>query len=442
MNLLEAIDTSDLHKITTILKNPDTTVTESHLLAAITNPEVDKAHCKQLFDAFKTPDNIIPASCIIAALEQSRIDIFLSIIRINNPEAQVESSTARLQRTLSSRRITQGNEAKYEQHKASFLDIIQRTFNPGEVSQLHAVLTTKNHPMLAMIGAENLDALLAITTPDSKEDTLIEHADAMSTGTPPPQPEYTLLRQDTLDSLNSEDLNARSTRSDELNALLEPSDAPEIEEQIERSEVLKNNSDLDAKLKEISNASASASEQEEKATEDAIKQQARESERKALEEAARLQAIENAKAENEKAAKQLVIQEALAYITPHLETLRETLLAGLGDNAYQKIKNPIAAFETIAQELALKTHRTQDDMTAFRERVKTEIIPQGQAALLENESYASFFTRKMMDALHVIFNLLSPICPSTKNSFFQTAPSILAERFEASEQAISASYGS
>lgn len=394
MILLEAIETADLHKITTILNNPNTTVTESHLLAAITNHEVDKAHCKQLFDAFKTPENIIPASCIIAALEQSRIDIFLSIIRTNHPDAPVESSTAKFQRAVSFKGLKQDNEAKFEQHKASFLDIIQRTFNAEEMSQLHAVLTTEDHPMLAVIGSENLGGLLAITMPDSKVDASIEHADAMSTDTPPPEQEYTLLRQDTLDSLNSEDLNARSTRSDELNALLDPSDAPEIEE------------------------------------------------KKATEEAARLQAIENSKAENAKAAKQLVIQEALDHITPHLDALQKELLDNLGENAYEKIKHSMDDFKAMAEDLAREPNRTQESMNDFRIKVKTKIIPEGQAALLENESYASFFCRKIMDALHVIFNLLAPMVPSTKNSFFQTAPSVLAERFEASEQAISASYGS
>ncbi len=412
MKLLKAINTADLPEITTILKNPETSVTESHLLAAITNPAVDKAHCKQLFDAFKTPENIIPASCIITALEQSRIDIFLSIIRINNPKALAETSTARLQRTLSSRRMTQDNEAKYEQHKTSFIDIIQRTFNTEEKSQLHAVLTTEDHPILAMIGEEDLGGLLAITMPDSKVDASIEHADAMSTGTPPPQQEYTLLRQDTLDSLNSEDLNARSTQSDELNALLEPSDEPEIEEKKEINEVLKNNSDLDAKLKEISDASTSEREQEEQ--------------KAAQEETARLQAIEKAK----------------QHVMPHLDRLREELSVGLGEQAYKKVQPYLDNFMDMIQDLALNAHRTQEEMTAFREQVKTKIIPEGRAALLENESYASLFCRKMMDAMHVIFNLLAPIFPSTKNSFFQTAPSILAERIEASEQAISASYGS
>jgi len=114
----------------------------------------------------------------------------------------------------------------------------------------------------------------------------------------------------------------------------------------------------------------------------------------------------------------------------------------LGENAYEKIKHSMDDFKAMAEDLAREPNRTQESMNDFRIKVKTKIIPEGQAALLENESYASFFCRKIMDALHVIFNLLAPMVPSTKNSFFQTAPSVLAERFEASEQAISASYGS
>ncbi|MDF1685119.1 MAG: hypothetical protein P1U36_10760 [Legionellaceae bacterium] len=431
MTLLKAIEAADLNQIDHLLEHPSESesspepVTETHLLAAITNHAVDKAHCKHLFDAFTILENIIPASCIIAALEQTRIDIFLSMIRTNHLDAPTEGTTAKLQRVVSFKGLKQNDEAKYEQHKASFLDIIQDKFSPEEKQQLHAILNTENHPIQAVISSENLGDLLAITMPDSKDDnqkesTQIEHSDAMSTGTPPPSPqeipilrqESALSRQESGDTLNSDDVKLETTGPDAFNDLSTT------------STILRNDLELDAKLQQISDESTSAREQEEKA---------------AFEETARLQALEHAKA-----ARLQAIEDAKQRVMPHLDRLREELSVGLGEQAYQKVQPHLNNFMDMAQNLALNAQRTQEEMTAFREQVKTKIIPEGRAALLENESYASFFCRKIMDALHVIFNMLAPIFPSTKNSFFQTAPSILTEQLETSahiERAMTAACG-
>ncbi|NCT56355.1 MAG: hypothetical protein GW760_01385 [Legionella sp.] len=134
-------------------------------------------------------------------------------------------------------------------------------------------------------------------------------------------------------------------------------------------------------------------------------------------------------------------EEARRSIQAHLDELQTALSVGLDQSTYEKIQEPMNTFFTLATSLALNADRTAEDMSLFKKQVKTEVIPKAEAALLEHESYFSFFCRKIMDALHALLNVLTPVFPSTKNSFFQTAPSRVAEKFEASQQAISTAYG-
>jgi hypothetical protein len=403
MNLFEAIKAADLTQITTIVNNASELVTEEHLLAAINHPDVDKPHCKLLFDTFKTPENQIPPSCIIAALEQSRIDVFLSILRINHPDAPAETSTSRLQRAVSFKGLKPSDEAKYERHQASFLDMIQQTFSTEQKQQLHTILTTVDHPIHAVLGAENLGNLLPRVMPEEKQEQEQKdnHAETMSTGTTPPVTPTVILdaplsKHSSDSSLTSEDLKLNSPQSDGLNAFLNHSTEQEIHPlQISRQDSGPDTDESES-IKSVESDGAQAFATQE---------------------------------------------EARKSIKPHLDELQAALSAGLDQGTYEKIQEPMNKFITLATNLALNADRTPEDISLFKKQVKTEIIPEAQAALLEHESYFSFFCRKIMDALHALVNVLTPVFPSTKNSFFQTAPSRVAEQFEVSQEAITTTCG-
>ncbi|MDF1826920.1 MAG: hypothetical protein P1U39_01425 [Legionellaceae bacterium] len=404
MNLFEAIKAADLPQITTIVNNVSEHVTEKHLLAAINHPDVDKLHCKLLFDTFKTPGNQIPPNCVIAALEQSRIDIFLSLLRINHPDAPAETSTSKLQRAVSLRSLKPSDEAKYERHQASFIEMIQQVFSAEEKQQLHTILTIKDHPILTVLGEDNLGNLLSMVMPEEKHEDQKEHTDTMSTGTPPPTTLSPIIesplapsKQSSNSTLKSEDVALESASSDEFNAFL----GHPTEEDIPTLPIKRQDSGTD--------------------TDESVK---------------------SVKSDKSDEVKALAIQEeARKSMKPHLDELQAALSAGLEQSSYEKIQEPMNKFMKLATDLALKADRTPEDLSLFRKQVKTEVMPEAQAALLEHESYFSFFCRKIMDALHALVNVLTPVFPSTKNSFFQTAPSRVAEQFDVSQEAITTTCG-